>query len=195
MERGEESLVIEGVVVGLSSVRMQTYTKGITCVHCLRVGGYFAVERDRHSQVRNKWHLNLYCKPKMDMEEILMTSDHIIAKSRGGSNNTIENRQCMCQPCNSLKGTCDTVQEGLIEKRRLYLEVRTRRLLKAQTALALCLKKAESGDNSEELTMYIERHRSSIRNLETKLGVKHGIDKSNAIEAITEVTASAGGLG
>lgn len=82
------------------SARMQTYLSGTICVTCGLEASYFALERQPR-QSTTSWHYNLYALK--DGEEIMMTSDHIIPKSKGGPN-TVENRQCMCSPCNTAKG-------------------------------------------------------------------------------------------
>ena len=86
-----------------SSTRLLTYhAHGVGCCvpGCCIKGEYFAVERawkPRHS----RYHLNLY--GTHEGEEVMMTSDHKIPKSKGGIDNII-NRQPMCYPHNSTKG-------------------------------------------------------------------------------------------
>lgn len=75
------------------------FTKGYKCSCCGIEGKYFALEKDENSK---RYHLNLYAV-KDDGTEVLMTKDHIIPKSKGGTNH-IENYQTMCQECNVNKG-------------------------------------------------------------------------------------------
>jgi 5-methylcytosine-specific restriction endonuclease McrA len=75
------------------------FTKGYTCVNCGITGKYFALEKDR---LDKRYHLNLYAVDD-NSKEVLMTKDHIIPKSRGGSN-TLDNYQTMCCKCNKEKG-------------------------------------------------------------------------------------------
>lgn len=90
---------LPGYFVGVSSVRLKTFKiKGITCVTCGLIGEYFAIET---SQGTSGYHLNLYAI-KEDVE-IMMTKDHIIPKSKGGTWR-LSNMQPMCAPCNVEKG-------------------------------------------------------------------------------------------
>lgn len=72
------------------------YKKGIICVNCGVSGLFFALEKDKGGGI----HLDLY--GLIDNEEVLLTIDHIIPKSKGGSNTYI-NFQIMCKLCNELK--------------------------------------------------------------------------------------------
>ncbi len=72
--------------------------KGIYCITCGIAGSVFVLET--HSLDISP-HLNLYAV-KENGEKVLMTKDHIMPKSKGGSN-TLENYQPMCTVCNSKK--------------------------------------------------------------------------------------------
>lgn len=75
------------------------FTKGYKCAKCGLEGKYFALEKSVPEEGR--YHLNLYALK--DGEEILMTKDHIIPRSKGGKNR-LENYQPMCTICNHKKG-------------------------------------------------------------------------------------------
>jgi 5-methylcytosine-specific restriction endonuclease McrA len=91
---------LDGDIIKGNSQRYQTFfTKGTKCVCCGIEGKYFAKERDRKSDV---YHLNLYAIDE-NGEEVLMTKDHIIPRSKGGKDN-ISNYQTMCERCNEAKG-------------------------------------------------------------------------------------------
>lgn len=83
-----------------ASMRLRTYTKGTDCVVCGLKGAFFASER-QSLQATSKYHYNLYGYNEKG-EEVMMTSDHIIPKSKGGVNG-LKNRQPMCYPCNQAK--------------------------------------------------------------------------------------------
>lgn len=83
-----------------NSQRYQTFfTKGCKCAVCGIEGKFFA--KERHLADRS-YHLNLYAIDE-NGEEILMTKDHIIPRSKGGANH-ISNYQTMCLKCNREKG-------------------------------------------------------------------------------------------
>lgn len=100
------AIVCEGKVVKMSSKRLRTFvTKGVKCATCDLVGKYFALERHQmlseHSNP-DVWHFNLYAVDP-DGLEVLMTRDHIIPVSKGGSD-SLDNSQTMCSRCNNKKG-------------------------------------------------------------------------------------------
>lgn len=72
------------------------HKKGITCINCGVTGSYFALEQDKGGGI----HLDLY--GLFGEEEVLITIDHIIPKSKGGLNKMI-NFQTMCKICNESK--------------------------------------------------------------------------------------------
>lgn len=90
----------DGDLIKGNSQRYQTFfTKGCKCVVCGIEGKYFA--KERHLQDKS-YHLNLYAVDDND-DEILMTKDHIIPRSKGGIDD-ISNYQTMCRLCNEAKG-------------------------------------------------------------------------------------------
>lgn len=74
-------------------------TKGTVCVTCGIEGIVFVLETH---DLRITPHLNLY-GVNADGDRVLMTKDHILPKSKGGEN-TLENYNTMCSPCNAEKG-------------------------------------------------------------------------------------------
>lgn len=76
--------------------------KGLACVCCGLVGTQLIHSVDKGGHV----HVDVY-----SANYILMNVDHIIPRSKGGSN-TIENKQPMCEPCNTAKSN---TLIGLIE--------------------------------------------------------------------------------
>jgi hypothetical protein len=62
-------------------------------------------------------HFNLYAEE--DARLILMTKDHILAKSKGGQD-VLENFQTMCAICNNLKGNYDLNLDHCRELRCLH---------------------------------------------------------------------------
>lgn len=82
----------------MSSLRYHVFKKSNVCCKCGLEGKYFIKERD--SNVK-RYHFNLYAIDS-DGNEVLMTKDHIIPKSKGGSDN-LNNLQTMCTNCNFKK--------------------------------------------------------------------------------------------
>lgn len=90
----------DGDLIKGNSQRYQTFfTKGCKCVVCGIEGKYFA--KERHLQNKS-YHLNLYAVDN-NGDEILMTKDHIMPRSKGGIDD-ISNYQTMCKLCNEAKG-------------------------------------------------------------------------------------------
>ena len=88
--------IVEGYKVRKISLRYMTfYQKGVDCVCCNRKGSYFLLEGDDNNPLRR--HFNLYTE-----DDVLMTKDHIIPKSKGGKDN-VDNMQPMCIICNEKK--------------------------------------------------------------------------------------------
>ena len=97
--KGEPRKVdFDGDLINMDSQRYELFeAKGITCVSCGIEGKFFAKEKDRASY---GYHFNLYAVK--DGEDVLMTKDHIIPKSKGGKNE-LSNYQPMCTYCNNEK--------------------------------------------------------------------------------------------
>lgn len=97
--RGFSKIDFDGDLIKGNSQRYQTFfTKGCKCVTCGIEGKYFAKERLID---QSTYHLNLYATDK-NGNEVLMTKDHILPRSKGGAN-SINNYQTMCQSCNIKK--------------------------------------------------------------------------------------------
>ena len=81
--------------------------KGVQCVACGIEGQYFIKERHQSHKPKlynpnANYHFNLYGIDEFG-EEVLLTKDHVIPKSRGGSD-SVENMIPMCTKCNCEKG-------------------------------------------------------------------------------------------
>lgn len=80
--------------------RLHPFTKSLVCYKCGRVGTFFALQRGSNRVGPwGKWHLNFYAPGG-----VMMTCDHIIPKSGGGTDD-LENLGTLCCKCNSRKGS------------------------------------------------------------------------------------------
>lgn len=99
-DKRDARVIFGGDTIKGNSHRYQTFfTKGLKCACCGIEGQYFAKEKSGHDK---SYHLNLYAVDD-DGNEVLMTKDHIIPKSKGGRDH-ISNYQTMCEACNFAKG-------------------------------------------------------------------------------------------
>lgn len=82
--------------INVSSRRMQTFKqKGIVCVHCGLTATHWELDVDKSGK---DW------KVKLMSDDVELTQDHVIPKSRGGTD-VIENAQTLCNICNKTKGS------------------------------------------------------------------------------------------
>jgi 5-methylcytosine-specific restriction endonuclease McrA len=89
------------IYVRTNSQRYAVFKKSLKCSCCGLEGKYFALERTAIANPKS-YHFNLYGIDK-NGNEVMLTKDHIIPKSCGGTDN-IENYQTMCVICNQKKG-------------------------------------------------------------------------------------------
>lgn len=88
--------------VKMGAHRYQLFAlKGTDCVKCGIKGKFFALERAIVYDTL-KFHFNLYGIDNCN-NEVMITKDHIIPKSKGGKN-TLDNYQPLCYRCNQHKG-------------------------------------------------------------------------------------------
>lgn len=100
-EKKKAMVIINGDEIKGNSQRLQTFfTKGLKCVCCGIEGKYFGKEKCFNAA---RYHLNLYALDESG-NEVLMTKDHIVPRSKGGTND-LSNYQTMCVKCNMAKGS------------------------------------------------------------------------------------------
>lgn len=100
---GPERIELDGELVAVTSVRLQTFAfRGTRCVSCGIEGKHF--RKDQVLPSDHRPHLNLYAAGLTDLIEVLMTKDHIVPRARGGSS-VLENMQTLCFRCNEQKGS------------------------------------------------------------------------------------------
>lgn len=87
--------------INITSQRLQLFkNKGTTCIKCGIKGTFFRLTKAINNNIIS-YHFNLYALNKNN-QEVLMTKDHIIPKSKGGKN-YLSNYQVMCVRCNEAK--------------------------------------------------------------------------------------------
>jgi len=93
-----------GVEVPTDIINLYVYKQsGCDCKACKAKGSHFYIEKfGEGPTIYNQWHLNLYAINEYG-HEVMITKDHILAKSAGGSDELI-NLQPMCKRCNQKKG-------------------------------------------------------------------------------------------
>lgn len=97
-------------MVRMNSDRYFVFKNNNRCVSCNVEGTKMILDINPGDQSP---HFNLYAEDKGRL--VLMTKDHILAKSKGGTD-SLDNYQTMCCTCNNLKGAYDL---GLIHMREL----------------------------------------------------------------------------
>tara|TARA_B100002019_G_C21190491_1_gene558544 strand:+ start:221 stop:628 length:408 start_codon:yes stop_codon:yes gene_type:complete len=104
-EIGDFCKLFDGDYIKMYSERYQVFKKSLVCSKCSIKGSFFAKERNanwrKDKYHRGHYHFNLYAVDE-NGNEVLMTKDHIIPKSKGGSN-SLKNYETMCKVCNEKK--------------------------------------------------------------------------------------------
>lgn len=97
--------VLDGDQINFRSSRLSTFKRSLRCVCCGVEGSFFVKEKHRRMREPHlsPYHLNLYGIDQQG-REVLMTSDHIIPRSKAPPN-LQNNRQTMCTRCNNAKGS------------------------------------------------------------------------------------------
>ena len=111
---------------GVSSNRLLCFKRSIFCVSCGVAGTHFHLEqqvRKSKGNHRHIAHINLY--HIKDDKKILMTKDHIIPVSYGGTGD-IENLQTMCAPCNNKKGNAPDIYSVRCNNELVYIKAFTK---------------------------------------------------------------------
>jgi 5-methylcytosine-specific restriction endonuclease McrA len=89
--------------VQMSDSRYRIFAKSLECCKCGLRGSVMRLEYNWHPRGLIEPHFNLYALNPVNGTYVLMTQDHVIPKSKGGSNRD-ENLRTMCAPCNEKKG-------------------------------------------------------------------------------------------
>ena len=100
--------------VRMNSDRYSVFKANPICVACGLIGVKMVLDINPGDQSP---HFNLYGVE--NGRTVLMTKDHILAKSKGGTDD-LSNYQTMCCTCNNLKGAYDLTLDDVRELRRIY---------------------------------------------------------------------------
>lgn len=100
--------------VRMNSSRYHVFKSNKSCVSCGLQGKYMILDINPGDMCP---HFNFYAEENGRL--VLMTKDHIIAKSKGGTND-LSNFQTCCAICNNLKADYDLSYEKVKELRKIY---------------------------------------------------------------------------
>lgn len=109
MARGYTKAIFDEAIgpIKLTSVRLKCFRRsGLRCVFCGIEGRYFEHAQPNPEQPA---HLALYAL--LGGKPVLMTKDHIVPKSLGGSD-CVGNMQTACRICNEAKGNNQSFMQG-----------------------------------------------------------------------------------
>jgi 5-methylcytosine-specific restriction endonuclease McrA len=101
--------------VKMNSNRYHVFKKNRFCVSCGIEGIYMFLDMNPGD---SSPHFNLYAEEHGRL--VLMTKDHIVAKSKGG-NESLDNFQTCCSTCNNLKANYDLCYEDVRYLRSLLI--------------------------------------------------------------------------
>lgn len=99
--------------VKITSQRYPVFQKSQKCCNCGIEASHLAIERSKGNKNNSTYHVNMYAVSNGN--EVLMTKDHIIPKSKGGED-VYDNYQTMCTHCNSKKGNRLISNENTLNK-------------------------------------------------------------------------------
>lgn len=104
----------ETYVVRMNSDRYFVFQRNSECVACNLQGTKMILDINPGDQSP---HFNLYAEENGRL--VLMTKDHVTAKSKGGIDQ-LDNYQTCCAICNNLKGAYDITYQQVSELRKLH---------------------------------------------------------------------------
>lgn len=102
----EKDRVYAGYRVAMDSLRYHCFAASLACERCGIVGDVMRLEYNDTDKTRpaDRAHFNLYAVGAgPDGEDVLLTKDHIVPKSKGGQD-TLKNLRTYCGPCNWERG-------------------------------------------------------------------------------------------
>jgi len=157
---GSPRIVLEGFSVYTSTQRLLTYRKETACKYCGLEARFFALEKNG-----NVPHLNLYGVDENEVD-VMLTSDHILPRSRGGSNG-VKNRQCLCERCNCEKKNNLKINEvGVYNPRQLARALKKRKLGKLKASLHNSVRRKNmDSEKREKVVKYIKQKMQEVSSM------------------------------
>lgn len=113
-EKKEYKIGKKQYLVKMNSQRYFVFAKNLSCVACGLTGTKMLLERNPNDVAP---HFNLYAEENNEL--VLMTKDHIYAKSRGGKDR-YSNYQTMCSICNNIKGSSNLTLSDIHGLRKIH---------------------------------------------------------------------------
>ena len=129
----------DGDMMKMGSQRYYTFAKSLKCEFCSIEGSIMHKERGMGKNGQPQkcgFHFNLYALNENN-EEIMMTKDHVVARSRGGKDK-LKNYVTCCKICNEEKGSMDFEEFKKLKQKELQ-EAAKKAMFERQ-AIGRCLR-------------------------------------------------------
>jgi hypothetical protein len=97
----------------------------------------------------------------------MITSDHIIPMSKGGGSD-VSNRQPMCSPCNTIKGSFESVEMGKRYLKSVECTKKENRLKEMPIRIAYFNKKILEGDIAQDWARLLKTTEDKLRRLQNE---------------------------
>jgi hypothetical protein len=156
--------------VRMTSQRYFIFKASRHCVSCGIEGTKMLLQKNKNDTLA---HFNLYAEENGQL--VLMTKDHIFAKSQGGEDRHT-NYQTMCFICNNLKGSDFLAVEDIGKLRKIYnenIDILTRKkLYQLIAATKKKLKKPDRRPEAKKVGLFAKSDMNILKTAEGLVGVQ-----------------------